>query len=152
MPQFTVRFANLTLTAATVRTLAMVTAASAKRVRLIEACISFGSVTTSDVPAFVELYRATSAGTNTSFTPLLDDPSQSAEVAQAAGAVAFTSTEPTTGDIVRNWNVPVQGGLLSYQLPLGGEIWVPVSTRIALRATAAQTQTTNVSGYLVFVE
>lgn len=150
MHQYRVKFSALTLTAATVKTLAMVTAPSTRRVRLIEACISFGSVTTSDVPALVELFRASTAGTaGSSYTPTIDDPADPA--ALSTGGINF-SAEPTATDIVAAWNVPVQGGLLSYQLPLGSEIVIPASGRLALRGTAAQTQTSNVSGYLVFVE
>ena len=53
--------------------------------------------------------------------------------------------------MLRSWNVPVQGGLLVYQMPLGEEILVAASGRIGLRVTSPQAQS-NVTSYIAFDE
>jgi hypothetical protein len=135
-------------TAATAKTLIQVVAPATRRVLIKEVSIGFASTTSSDGAALVELVRQTTAGTVTSSTPLLNDPAATA--ALSSGAINAT-VEPTTTDVLRSWNVPVQGGLLIYQMPLGEEILVAASGRIGLRVTAPQNQS-NVTSYLAFDE
>jgi hypothetical protein len=135
-------------TAATAKCLVQINAAATRRVLVKEVSIGFASTTSSDGAALVELVRATTAGTATSSTPLLNDPGATA--ATAGGSINST-VEPTVTDVLRSWNVPVQGGLLVYQMPLGEEVLVAASGRIALRVTTPQNQS-SVTSYIAFDE
>lgn len=109
------------LTAATAKTVCMITAASANQPALVEAGVSFDGVTASAVPVLCELVSgtATTTGTVTSQTPkqLRGWPAQTA---QTTGQINAT-VEPTVQLVNRKWLVTPNGGLFVIQFPLGRE-------------------------------
>jgi hypothetical protein len=64
----------------------------------------------------------------------------------------FSSTEPTTTDLIRTWMVTPAGGLLVIQFPLGDEPIVAPSARLGLRVITGASTTPNAASYIVFNE
>jgi hypothetical protein len=144
MHQYKIGATGQSTSAATAKTLLQYVTPATRRAMVKEVAIGFSSTTTSDQPALVELLRQTTAGTATASTPLLLDPADPA--ALGSGQINATA-EPTAGDVLASWIVPVVGGELVYQLPLGDDIVMAVSTRIGLRVTTAQAQS-NITSYI----
>jgi hypothetical protein len=149
MHRYVVHDAARTLSASTTRTLLRVDSASTRRLEVIELGVSMNSVTSTDPPVRIDLMRVTTAGTMSSFTPILEDADDTAALATAA---VHATAEPTAGDILRSWYVSPMGGLFVVQFPLGREIKVDASARIALRAISGAATSTSISSYLVFEE
>lgn len=135
-------------TGTSARTIVQVIPASGVPVRVTEVGVSFNGVTTTDVPVLVEIVRQSSAGTASALT-IVTETESSSKTCQATARKGFSSTEPTTGDVVRSWYVTPTGGLFVMQFPLGREIDA-LSNRIALRVTAPQAET--VTAYISFEE
>ena len=81
-----------------------------------------------------DLYRVVTLGSaaGTTFTPVLNNPSDSAS---ATGALTNLTTEPTTVQIIQSWYIQPFGGLLPLDAVLDHEIVTPPSSpaRIGLR-------------------
>lgn len=135
----------------TARTILQLVTGSTRRARLKEFGISFASVTATDAPVLVELGTETSAGTSSAFTPRPTDPTDPASISTALNT--FSGTEPTGFALAGPgpWRVTPIGGLFVYQFPEGEELVVAVSTRLAMRLTAPQAQS-SVRGYFIFQE
>jgi hypothetical protein len=147
MATFCARVSGVT-TGTTTRTLVQVIPGANTPVRVVEIGISFASVTSTDAPVLVELVRQSTGGTASALTVTNDQESSSKTVVATARS-GFSSTEPTTGDVIRSWDVTPIGGTFVVQFPLGREPDA-LTNRIALRVTAAQTQTA--AAYLSFEE
>lgn len=124
------------LSASTAKTVLMAKAASNHRAVLKEAGISFQGVAATDPPILVELVRCSTDGTGTAVTPAKKDPSHN-ETLQTTAAKNFT-VEPTVTDIVRQWYIHAQSGVV-YPLDVEG-IPIPGDQganlhRLALRCT-----------------
>lgn len=139
MHRYSVSATAQSTSAATTKTLIQLITGSTRRAAILEVTIAFKSSTTTDAPALVELLRQTTVGTaGSNPTPILEDPADPPAIATAG---INYSAEPTASDILRSWDVPVQGGLVVYQFPLGYEVVMGVSTRLGLRVTTPQAQT-----------
>lgn len=140
----------VTLVASTTRTLVQVVAGASKPLRIKEVGISFNGTDASLTPIQVDLCRQSTAGTSSALTLLEQEEAREAPMATARNG--FSSTEPTTGDIIRTWQVTPAGGLLVVQFPLGDEPIVAASGRLALRAITGAATTPSAASYIVFDE
>jgi hypothetical protein len=121
------------LVAATAKTVVAVLGASSDTLNVDEIGISFDGVTSSAVPAIVELVEVSTLGTSTSYTPQqVYGPAQ----ASSASAAYNASVDGTVQAIKASWYVPVFNGLLIVQYPLGKEAQVAASRGFGLRVTA----------------
>lgn len=131
--------AGAALVAATAKTAIQLISGSTRIPTLCELGLSFNGVDPTKVPVLVELCSGTNgtAGTGTSFTPLLlrGDPS---EAALATANINY-SAEPGTLVVLKHWYVSPTAGLL-LQFPLGRELLGQTATAarkgLALRLTA----------------
>ena len=148
MHEYTVPRAAIALTAAVAKTIVAITTPATRRARLKEFSIGFKSTVSTDEAALVELIRFDTDGTGTAITP---EPVVADYPAALCGAKHTYTVEPTGNVTVKKvWRVPVQGGELVYQIPVGDEVEVPISKGLGLRVTCAQAQSADV--YLKFDE
>lgn len=128
----------VSLVAATAKTVIGVLGAAADTIGLKRVRISFASVTSSDVPALVEVGITTAAGTvGTAFTPVQITGST---LASSCAAGYNYSGEPTYNRIFESLYVPVNNGLCEWWYPLGEEPSCDPSQGFAVRVTAPQAQ------------
>ena len=140
MHQYTIApDADVALVAATAKTVLQLATPSTRRAKIKEITVSFKGVTSSDVPVLIRLQRQTTAGTATSTTPVPED---GVDPAALCSASYNASAEPTSASEVpvKQWMLTPTGGTLVYQLPLGDEPALAVSTRFGLIMTAPQAQ------------
>jgi hypothetical protein len=122
-------------TAAT--TILQIATPSTRRAKIIEAWVSFNSVTATDVPGLVELVQATSNGTSSAMTPVAWDRADPA--ALCAAAITFT-VEPTGPTVLMPFKQSPIGTTLIYQIPLGVEIEMLISSFVGIRLTCPQAE------------
>jgi hypothetical protein len=131
--------ADVSLAAATAKSVLAWINGATRRSRVLEITIGFNSQTSTDAAVLIELVQFDTDGTGTSVTPAACEPGNPA----AIGTAKYNySAEPTTNPVVR-WTTrctPQQGGTLVYQVPMTRERACPVSKLTALRLTAAQVQ------------
>lgn len=141
MHQYQTTATAVSLTGTTAKTVVMISAPSSRRGKIKEFGVAFNSTNTAHAPVVVRLMRATSAGTGSAATPA---PIDAADPAALFTAATNFSAEPTLTDLVAGpfYITPV-GGQLVYPLPLGDEIFIATSGRIALVCTAPDNQTCN---------
>jgi hypothetical protein len=140
---------NISLTAATARTLAAVSTPATRKARLLGFTVSFDSVTSTDQSVLVEVVRFTgTAGTATSRTPVAIDPDSPA--ALCSGFVNYTAEPGTPSVLYEMRGTPVGGTLVIPFVPDEAPMADP-SQIIGIRATAAQAQS-NVRVSLTFEE
>lgn len=136
------------LVAATAKTLIQLVTGATRKIWVKEISIGFKSVTATDVPVLVTLNRQSTAGTASAVTP---NPVSEGFPAAISTAQEIFTVEPTTGVVVGGpWEITPIGGLLIYQIPLGDEIDMAVSSKLGLVATAPQGQ--SVRAYIKFNE
>lgn len=157
---------EVTLTAATARTVLMVMSSEKLFGQVIEIGVSFTGTTASNEPVLIELVKSTNAtnstpGTNnTEVKPVQTRGSgNQATIALqnpslfTAFAAAVAGKEPTVLLQLKAWRVSPTSGLL-YQAPLGREPEIPVAASpfigIGLRMTAKQE--VGVSAYLEYIQ
>ena len=129
------------LVAATAKTVLMVIAPSSFGVDLTKFRVEFDGVTSTAVPALIELVSSTNA---TNSTPGTANTSESANIQQvygrsiAAGFTAFSAStsEPTVLTRLEGFLLSPNGGVLFYDAPLGTSWDTAVSAGIGLRITA----------------
>lgn len=129
---------EVSLTAATAKTVLMLSAAAQHRVRIVGISIYFKDTVVTDTPAKVEICRATSAGTFSSGTVVKKDENAGETIQTTAGFNA--SGEPTITDILEMKEIHPQTGE-KYFFPFSQEIYIKGGNRLAIRITAAQNQT-----------
>lgn len=133
-------------TGTALKTLIQLLAATNVAVRLMEVGIGFHGTTNTNEPVLVQLNRQSTAGTMTSLTPLkLGSRSETLQTTAQHTATA----EPTAGNIVTDWTIHPQTGLV-YQQPKGDEIEIPGAGRLGLAVTAANN--VNADAYMKFEE
>ncbi len=130
---FTMGTGEISLSAATAKTILEVTAASNHRVLIHEIAVMFKGVTVSNEPVTVELTRFAATGTGTGGTPQKVDPDYS-ETIQASFKYNDTA-EPATQTVLRSWAIHPQSGII-YPLPINRPIPVPGGDLIGIRCTA----------------
>jgi hypothetical protein len=131
--------ADVSLTAATAKTILAWINGATRRSRILEVQLGFNSQTSTDQAVLIEVVRFTTDGTGTAVTPVALDPGNPA----AIGTAKYNYTvEPTTPTIVVPGQriTPQQGGTLIWQLPMTREILCPVSNLIGIRLTAPNNQ------------
>jgi len=133
-------------------TLVQIKAGSGNPLQIIEVRASQSSSTTSAMQR-IEIGKETSAGTVTSFTPVLENPGDGA--ANAAGSTSGTgvncSSEGTYTDIYVAWDFNVLTGFL-WQPALEDRIWVPVSGILGVRFPTAPGSSTTYDVQVKFLE
>ena len=125
------------LAAATAETLVQLRGTANTKSKVIAWGISFDGVDSTAQPVLVTFCRQTTDGTGTAATEVTFDADDSA--AGVTGFHTFSSTEPTTGDIIEQYEIHPQGGLFVREYPPGRE---PVidnvnTSRIGIVANAA---------------
>jgi hypothetical protein len=124
------------LTAATTRTIAQLITPATTRALLLGIDLSCDGVTAGAIPLLLQLSFQSTAGTSVSLTPVLV--TQGGPATSLVTALqTFTSTEPTLVGNVYQWRVTPYGGFWSIEWSDDRAVVIPVSSRIALRATAA---------------
>ena len=133
--------AAVALSAATAKTVLLITAPSGHGMSLKKFSIGFDGVTASAVPVFWEVNASTAASNSTAGT---GNTSQTAAVVQISGvriASAFVAgsactSEPTVQTFVRANLLTPNGGVLLYDIPLGDEPDNIASAGFCIRLTA----------------
>ncbi len=133
------RTGTVALTGGTAQTILQVAAPTNQRLKLIGYDISFDGTNSANTPATLQIMRQTGGTfTNASVAPVkINDPTGTGETLQAVGKTAVTS-EPTVGDILQEFTIPVFGGTVIYSYPPGQEDLVPGGTLIGFKVNAAQ--------------
>ena len=129
---------DISLTAATAKTVVQVIAAANHRALLKGIEVSFKGVSATDTPVLVEWVKQTTAGTMTSLTLDKHDPSYD-ETLQTTAQHTATS-EPTTTALVR-WSKrihPQNSQLILF--PPGFELIIPGGERRGVLVTAVEAQ------------
>jgi hypothetical protein len=130
--------ADVSLVAATAKTVLAWINGATRRVRCLEIQVGFNSQTSTDQAVLIELVRFTTDGTGTAVTPAASDPGNPAAIGTAKHSY---SAEPTTATVIWNTRLtPQQGGTWTYQIPQTRERVCAVSNLIGLRLTSPQAQ------------
>lgn len=128
---------DVSLSAATTKTVLQITAPTNQRLMVTQAKIWFHGVAPTDTPVQVRILRQTTAGTGTSTTPVKND--VGSETIQSTAARNFT-VEPTAGDVLEHMRIHPQSGIpIIY--PITEEIPVPGGGRLGIECTAPQAVT-----------
>jgi len=143
--------AAIALTAATAKTVLNVINAANSLIKLVELSLSFDGVTSSAVPALVELCSSTQATAGTAgSSPTPTQIRGPVRTVQATAGVNY-SAEPTVLTPLKEWLVPVFMGSLTVQFPLGREPeQITTADGLCLRITAPAA--VNVRCYIEFEE
>ena len=134
--------ADVSLSAATAKTVLGFKAPSNAVITLRNAHINFESVTASDAVALIELVKGSADGTGTSETPINYN---GAHTASCSFTAKHTYTvEPASLTVIKAWQYPVQG---SADIPL--PFFVPITSAaggfIGFRVTTPQAQSCRIS-------
>lgn len=128
-------------TGTTTRTLLQVVAPANQRVLVHRIDLGLKGINPTDSPVLAEVVRQSTAGTSGAVTPVKRNESD-AETIQATARNGFSSTEPTTGDVVEQREVHPQGrDVIIFQPPLvvkgGNRLGVRVTAGVSISAAAA---------------
>jgi len=143
--------AGATLIANTTRTIVQLLAGT-QPLRIKELGASFDGTDASLTPIKVDLVRQTSGGTASTTGGVPLEQAEIGPTSLTTYRAVFSSTEPTTTDVIRSWYVTPAGGLFVMQFPLGDEPVVGPAGRIALRCNTGSGVSPLVSAYIVFDE
>jgi len=130
---------EVSLVAATTKTIVQLIAAAQHRVKVIGISIYFKDTVVTDTPVKVDICRQTTAGTPGSTPSLVKKNESDAETIQTTAGINY-SAEPTVTDILETKEIHPQTGEKVY-LPLSQEIYIKGGNRLGVRALAAQNQT-----------
>lgn len=125
--------AEITLTAATAKTVLQLVAAANHRVKLLSWGVFFDGTSTTAEPVQVRLLRQTTAGTMSALTPTKRDDSIADSLLTTAQHTA--TVEPTAGDLMEAIEVHPQQGYQAFY-PLGGEVIIGGGDRLGIECTA----------------
>lgn len=130
--QYVITTGSTALTAATAKTMIEVTSTANVPPEWIACEITFNGTSSTATPVTVDFCTYAATGTGTAYTPK--------RFGSAAGTAASTvkindTVEPTTPTILFSWFVPPTSGI-TYQWPLGRELFQPTSTIQGIRLTA----------------
>lgn len=125
--------AEVTLTAATAKTVCQLVAAANHRVKLLGWSAAFDGTSTTAEPVQVRLLRQTTAGTMSALTVFKRDDSIADTLLTTALHTA--TVEPTAGDLIEALEVhPQQGYQVFY--PMGAELIIGGGDRAGIECTA----------------
>lgn len=123
------------LSAATAKTIALLTAPVNQCLGIKEIRVTLDGATSTATPVKVETGRPTTAGTFTAAVPGKKDPGRS-ETVQATGGIN-ASLEPTwPSPVLDTAYIPAYGGVYHYIAPFDNPIVVPGTGRFGIRCTA----------------
>jgi hypothetical protein len=139
---FTQNTGEVSLSAATAKTIWELTAASNHRVLIHELLLFFKGTTVGNEPVTVELTRFAATGTGSSGTSQKKDPDYS-ETIQASFKYNDT-VEPSSQTALKTWYIHPQSGMI-YPLPIN-RLWpVPGGDLVGIRCTADDAVTVGLS-------
>lgn len=124
--------AEITLVAATAKTVLQLVAPANVILAVNGAWVSFDGTSNTAEPALIEILRQTTAGTMTARNPLKTKDTSTA--LQATGQVNATA-EPTAGDVLKTFHVHPQAGVI-IPLDFDKEIEIAGGGRLGMRITA----------------
>jgi len=137
---------EVSLSAATARTVLSITAPANHRVKLKGLEVFGKGTSTTDTPMKVEVSRVTTdGGTATTLTPAKND-ENAGETPLSTVRGSYTAEPSTYGANLKTWEVHPQTGLVVF-FPPGDEVVIKGGNEIAVRITAAQAQTVSVNAY-----
>lgn len=129
---------EVSLTAATAKTVLQLVAATNHRSKVNGVHIAGKGIVVTDGPIKVRILRQTTAGEMSVATPVKNDSSDDETLQTTAQKNA--TAEPTAGDVLEEFEVHPQTQYRCFY-PFGQEIVVPGGTRIGIECTAPQNQT-----------
>ena len=150
MGRYTQSIASTAIVASTTRTMIQLVTSANEQAIVVEFGICFDG-STATTPIEVRLARQTTAGTSSAGTPVKWDPAD-ATTPQTTTLTGFSSTEPTTTDILGRWFVAANNGLFVMQYPLGREPKIALSGRLGLITVSPASVTPNCLAYMVYEE
>lgn len=130
--QYMITTGPTALVAATAKTMIEVTASANIPPEWIAFDVTFDGVTAGATPVRLDICSYTATGTGTAFTPKRFG--QALGVAQSTAKINDT-VEPTSPVVISSLYIPPTSGL-SYQWPLGRELFHATSTIMGIRLTA----------------
>lgn len=130
---------EVTLVAATAKTVAQLIAAAQHRVRVVGLSMYFKDTVVTDTPVKVEICRQTTAGTAGSNPALVKKDENAGETIQTTAGINY-SAEPTVTDILETKEIHPQTGE-KFFYPFSQETYIKGGNRLGVRMTAAQGQT-----------
>lgn len=119
------------VTTTSTKTLIRILSSSTVRCRLLQWSLFFDGVSNTDEPYDIQLLIQTTAGTNTAITSVPLDTTDTRTPTSAAAA-NFTSTEPTSGNVLYRCKVHPQVGMV-WEPPVDGPVIIGVSVYLALK-------------------
>lgn len=128
--------AEVSLAAATAKTVLQVTAPANQRVKIKGWGVYFDGTSVSAEPVEIKLMRQTTSGTMTSVTPEKCDDSLPETVQSTAGVNA--SVEPTYGGVLQYREIHPQAGY-EHSFGVGDEDWIKGGGRVGIVCTAPAT-------------
>lgn len=127
------------LVGAAAQTIIAIAAPTNQRIRILMVYLSFDGTNSANTPASITVSR-TSGGTytNAAVAPVkLNDLTAVAETIQSTYKTVCT-VQPTIGDIIGRFTIPVFGGTVINPFPPGQEDMVPGGSQYGITVTAAQ--------------
>lgn len=104
--------------------------------RVVAFDVTFDGTTATNTPILVEWVKTTAASSGGStYTPLKYNADGQAVAANVTARINDT-TDGTSPTIISSWEVPPTSGM-SYQFPLGRELFIPASAFYEIRLTTA---------------
>lgn len=147
---YAVPTAALAVSASASKTVIELAAASTIDADIIQCSVSFDASTPA-AGVGIELVRWTTTGTGTTFTPLKYTDGAQARAALITAKVNNT-VEPTGSPVVvESYYLPNTAGQF-WQLPLGRELYIPVSTILGLRYVSAAGAAGNLRANILWQE
>jgi len=138
------------LTGTTAKTLANIINSATGMIRLVEFGVTTDGVTTTAVPARLDLCTSTQATAGTAGGSTIAQIGGRTRTVQATAGYAYT-VEPTVLTVVKSWYIPQLMGSLIIQSPLGREYeFTDASDGLCLRLTPSAT--VNALCYMEFEE
>lgn len=125
---------SVALSAGTAKTVLQIVAPTNQRLKLTNLSVSFDGTTNTATPAQVRVLRQTTAGTMSAGTAVLVEKELS-ETIQSSFQYNATA-EPTAGDVLRQFTVPVFMGQYEIFYPYGQELLVQGGGRLGVEVNA----------------
>lgn len=138
MGRYVARASTIPANVGTVKTILQLTASATDKVKISEVGVTFDGTNASAVPVTVQLVRQTTAGSGggTAITPVPLDPNDgTAHTTAVPGPPGAWATEPTAGNVLREWRVPPSSGLI-IQFPLDFQPVIALSGILAVTINA----------------
>jgi hypothetical protein len=134
---------EVSLIAATAKTVIEIAAAANHRCLIHEMTVMFKGITVTNEPVTVELTRFAASGTGTAGTPQKLDPDYSEAI--QTGFEYNHSVEPASQTVLRTWAIHPQSGII-YPLPINRPEPIPGGDFLGIRCTADDAVTVLVHG------